>query len=200
MAIVRLEGGGMIQKLRLPLLFAILASMIGAGFLFVVLTSRDAPASSAAFNDDQAKTAAKADRLVAELLKRPLFTPGREPPRPKVVVAQPPVLQGRLAGVMLRPDARIASFTRPGGRPVSIREGQVIDGWTASKIEEGRVVLTSSFGQQIVKPTNASAEEVTPGKRPVKKPAPNKNQPAKPGAPKQAPQQMAKGAAPAGAR
>ena len=187
----------MIKRYRLSLVFAGLAAAIAAGFLFVLLGSRDAPASFAPFQDDAGQAAQdKADGLVAEILKRPLFTPGRQPPQAKVVKAEPPQLQGRLAGVMLRPDLRIALFTRPGGgRPVSVKEGDVIDGWTASKIETGRVVLTSSFGEQVVKPTNGSAEEVGQAHRPVKKAAPSKNQPAKPGqkpAPQQKPQQLAR--------
>lgn len=188
----------MAKNFRLSLLLAILASVAVGGFLFVLLGSRDAPASSVPFTDNTEQATNKAEGLTAEILKRPLFTKGREPPHPKVVKAEPPVLQGRLAGVMLQPDLRIALFTRPGGRPVSVKEGQVIDGWTASKIEAGRVVLTSSFGEQIVKPTNGSAEEVTPGKRPVKKATPTKTQPAKPN--NQKPQQLATGAAPTGKR
>ena len=193
----------MIKRYRLSLLFAGLAAVIAVGFLFALLGSKDAPASFVPFKDDAGQAAAdKADRLVAEILKRPLFTEGREPPHPKVVKATPPVLQGRLAGVMLRPDMRIALFTRPGGgRPVSVKEGEVIDGWTTSKIEEGRVVLTSSFGQQVVKPTNGSADEVTPGHHAIKKATPTKNQPAKPAqAPGQKPQQLANGAGTTGQR
>jgi hypothetical protein len=188
------------KRYRLSLLCAGLAAVMVAGFLFVLLGSKDAPASSAPLRDSGAQVAGdKADRLVAEILKRPLFTQGREPPEAKVVKAEPPQLQGRLAGVMMLADQRVALFTRPGGRPVSVKEGQVIDGWTASKIETGRVVLTSSFGEQVVKPTNGSAEEVTPGRRPIKKATPTKKQPAKPGqnpAPK--PQQLANGAAATG--
>jgi len=192
----------MVQKYRLSLLFAGLAAVIAAGFLFVILGGREAPASFVPFRDDTGHTAqAKADRLVAEILKRPLFTQGRQPPQARVVKAEPPVLQGRLAGVMMRSDVKIALFTRPGGRPISVKEGDVIDGWTTSKIESGRVVLTSSFGEQVVKPTNGSTEEITPGRRPVKKPTPTKNQPARPApAPGQKPQQLANGAGTTGQR
>ena len=200
----------MTEKLRLSFLLAVLASAAMAGFLFVVLASKDAPASFAAFNDNSTQAAEeKADALVEEIAARPLFTPGRQKPEVKVVKAEPPVLQGRLAGVMLRPDARLALFTRPGGRPVSVKEGEVIDGWTASKIEEGRVVLTSSFGEQIVTPTNGTAEEITSGTRPAKKPAAKnqagKKQPAKPGQnsgqnTNQKPPQLANSAAPTGKR
>ena len=191
----------MMQKLRLPLLLAVLASVLLAALLFGILGSKEAPASLAALSDNPQQAQGRADRLVAEILKRPLFTPGREPPRPKVVVVPPPVLQGRLAGVSMVADTPIALFTRPGGHPVSIKVGQMIDGFTATKIEFGRVVLSSSFGEQVVKPTNGSAEEMTPG-RPVKKPAVKKPA-AKPGQnpqPNQKPQQLATGATPTGRR
>jgi type II secretory pathway component PulC len=158
--------------------------------------NKQAPVSLDNLRGNKEKADQRADRMVTEILKRPLFTPGRQPPQPKIVKAEPPVLQGRLAGVMLRPDSRIALFTRPGGRPVSIKEGEVIDGWTAAKIEESRVTLTSAFGEQVVKPTNGAADEMTPGRRPVKKVTPTKNQPAKPGqnaAPAQKSQQLASG-------
>jgi hypothetical protein len=183
----------MIESYRLSLLCAGLAAVIAAGFLFVLLGSKDAPASFVPFKDGRA-TGDRADRLVAEILKRPLFTQDRKPPEARIVKAEPPQLQGRLAGVMMRSDLRVALFTRPGGRPVSVKEGEVIDGWTASRIETGEVVLTSSFGEKVVKLTNGSAEEVMPGHRPAEKAMPTKNQPAKPGqnpAPGQKPQQLA---------
>jgi len=191
----------MTKRLRILLLGAGLAAIVAAGALFGHLGRKPAPVPFAGLQEKKEQASEKADRLVAEILKRPLFTEGRRPPQPKIVKAEPPRLQGRLAGVMLRPNSRIALFTRPGGRPVSIKEGDIIDGWTAAKIEEGQVVLTSSFGQQIVKPTNGGAEELTPGRRPVKKSAPAKNQPAKPGqnqTPAQKSQQLAGGAATTG--
>jgi type II secretory pathway component PulC len=127
---------------------------------------------------DEHLAAKKGDALVAEIIKRPLFTDGRAPPRPpQVVKAEPPHLQGRLAGVMLQSDSREALFTRPGGKPVAVKEGDVIDGWTVGKIQEDQVLLTSAFGEQVVKPTNGGADEITTAPRPVAK----KNAPAKPG-------------------
>lgn len=194
----------MSKKSRLLLLCAGFAAVLAAGLLFVLWPHKPAAVAFANTSDNKEQASGKADRLVAEILKRPLFSPGRKPPEVKVVKAEPPKLQGRLAGVMLRPDGRIALFTRPGGRPVSVREGDVIDGWTTTKIEEGRVLLTSSFGEQIVKPTNGSAEELTPGRRPAKKAAaakPQPNQAATPAqnpAKPQNPQQQANGAAATG--
>ena len=82
------------QKLRLPLLLAVLGSLVLAAFLFGLLGSKDAPASLAALTDNQEQVQARADKLEEEIIERPLFTQGREPPHPKVVVVPPPVLQG----------------------------------------------------------------------------------------------------------
>lgn len=184
----------MINRYRLSFFLAGLTAAVGATFLFVLLGSADAPASFAPFKTDAQGAARRADRLVGEILLRPLFTRGRRPPEEKVVKAEPPQLQGRLAGVMLRPDLRIALFTRPGGKPVSVREGDVIDGWTASRIEAGEVVLTSAFGEQVVTPASGSPDEISQS-RPVKKAPAIKNQPARPGQnPSPKPQQMANGA------
>ena len=186
----------MTQRLRLLLLCAGFLAVLVAGSLFVMSNNKQAPPSLDHMRANKEQAEGRADRMVAEILKRPLFTEGRRPPQPKVVKAEPPKLQGRLAGVMLRPDSRIALFTRPGGRPVSVKEGEVIDGWTAAKIEEGRVTLTSSFGEQVVKPTNGGAEELTPGRRPAKKATPTKAQPSKPAqnpSPAQKSQQLASG-------
>ena len=200
MAFARFETGGQMTKYRrLSLLCAVLASIVAAAFLFGLLGSKDAPASYTAFNDNSGQlTAGRADRLVAEILKRPLFTPGRQPPQPKIVKAEPPKLQGRLAGVMLRADVREALFTRPGGRPISVKEGEVIDGWTISKVEAGQVVLNSAFGEKIVTPSYGTLDEIVPGRRPAKKTAPARNQSGKAGQPQtqvptQTPQQMAMG-------
>src|ERR1700676_4004987 len=73
-------------------------------------------------------TQKKADAMVAEIMKRPLFTQGRQPPQIRIAKAEPPRLQGRLAGVMLETDSREALFTRPGGKPIAVKEGDVIDG------------------------------------------------------------------------
>ena len=112
--------------------------------------------------------------MVAEITKRPLFTSGRQPPQARVVRAEPPRLQGRLAGVMMEANIREALFSRPGARPMAVKEGDTIDGWTVDKIETDSVRLTSSFGEQVVRPTNGGSEEIaTPAARPVgKKTAP----------------------------
>src|SRR5215469_5152976 len=170
----------MINRYRLSLFFGGLAAAATAILLFVVLGGGSAPASFIPPKGDAERAARNADRLVEEILKQPLFTPGRHPPEEKVEKPEPPQLQGRLAGVMLRPGIRIALFTRPGGKPISIKEGEVVDGWTVSKIEAGRVVLTSAFGEQVVTPTSGAPDEISQG-RPAKKPKAAKNKPVWPG-------------------
>lgn len=158
-----------------------LCAILGCAVLTEIIVTTPAspkvsPALLARQGDEQAAME-QADQITAEILKRPLFTQGRQPPEEKIVKAEPPQLQGRLAGVMLRPDLREALFTRPGGKPVAVKEGQVIDGWTMAKIESDQVRLTSEFGEKIVKPTNGGADEVAGATRHVaKKPAPTQNQ------------------------
>ncbi len=119
----------------------------------------------------ESRAAAKADRLVAEILERPLFTQGREPPQVNAPKPEPPRLEARLAGVSLRPNAKEAMFMRPGGKAVSVREGQVIDGWTVSDIATDRVVLTCAFGEQIVHPTPGAPGDI-PVRPAIKKKTP----------------------------
>lgn len=100
-------------------------------------------------------------KLEAEILDRPLFTPGRKPPQAKEDMAtddeeeqaKPPELQSRLAGVTIRPDYSEALFARDGEKPVAVKEGDEIDGWTVDSIERDRVVLTSDFGERVLEPT-----------------------------------------------
>jgi hypothetical protein len=101
------------------------------------------------------------EAAVAEILRRPLFSPAREPMEvlsasnaSVIAGGAPPQLHGRLAGVMIRPDAREALFTRAGQRPISVKVGGEIDGWKIAAIEPDHVILSSAFGTQRVEPTN----------------------------------------------
>src|SRR5215471_16297576 len=101
------------------------------------------------------------DAMVAAILARPLFSSTRLPPAiaaPEEVVVpekQPPRLQARLTGISLGPNAREALFERDGEKPIPVKVGGEIDGWKVSAIQFDQVVLSSEFGNQIVKPTNA---------------------------------------------
>ena len=101
------------------------------------------------------------EAAVAEILERPLFSPARQPLEVLSVSNAgensgdaPPRLHGRLAGVMIRPGAREALFARVGQRPIAVKVGGEVDGWKIAAIEPDRVILSSAFGIQTVRPTN----------------------------------------------
>lgn len=112
------------------------------------------------------------DSLVAAILERPLFAPDRRgPPAPKNQdeIARPadrsaPEITGRLGGITIGPeDEREAVFMRGDGeKPLVVKEGDDVDGWTVSSIQPGHVLLTSAFGQREIQPTFG-----TPGDAPV---------------------------------
>jgi hypothetical protein len=180
-----------------------LSIVVGAGLDF------SAPAAGAATGDPPSvatpsiadlPTEAETDALIAAIHDRPLFAPGRRPPAPPVeekadaepAVKTPPELRGRLAGVTLGlQDGRRAVFARMGEKPTVVKEGDEIDGWTVSSIEATQVVLTSSFGEKIVKPTPALAGEGAQPEMPMPQrrpgiqgiPQPQMGRPGQPGVP-----------------
>src|SRR5258706_9909343 len=99
------------------------------------------------------------DSLVAEILERPLFSPSRQPadaapPAEAQNEKPPPQLPGRLAGVTIRPEAREALFEQEGQKPIAVKEGQQISGWTVASIQLDQVVLKSAAGEEVIKPAN----------------------------------------------
>jgi hypothetical protein len=109
-----------------------------------------------------------ADVLVSEILAQPLFSPSRQPadaanptetPEP---TKEPPKLPGRLEGMAIRPGAREALFDREGDKPLVVKEGQTIDGWTIASIGPDRVVLRGPAGEQIMKPAGGTAIKPKP--------------------------------------
>jgi len=100
------------------------------------------------------------DALVAEILQRPLFSPTRQPPdqssAPEAAEAEKEPLKppGRLEGTAILPGMREALFEREGDKPLAVKVGQNIDGWTVTSIEPDRVILHSDDGEQIVKPAS----------------------------------------------
>ena len=103
-----------------------------------------------------------ADALTAEILERPLFSPSRQlaedVPRDENPAAapEPPKLPARLAGVSIRPEAREAIFDGDGEKPLVVKQGQEINGWTLVSVETDQVVLKNASGTQIMKPTDGA--------------------------------------------
>lgn len=107
-----------------------------------------APASTPAADADGA------GRRVAEVLARPLFTPGRRPAAqaaaaPPAAVAPLP----RMTGVIVTPAGRRAIFANGAGKAVVVMEGGRIGAYAVQSIEAGRVTLAGPDGQRVVAPT-----------------------------------------------
>jgi len=108
---------------------------------------------------------ARADALVKEILDRPLFSSDRSPapelPSPEELAAlHPPVLKSHLTGITILPSARMAHFVGDGNKYLSLKEGDDIDGFKIRAIAADRVILASSFGEQIVRPAKGTFDTV----------------------------------------
>jgi hypothetical protein len=156
---------------------------------FLTEDSGDAAASNKPVRVQPAATTKKKveppniDALVAEILERPLFSPSRQaadeaPEEVAEAPKEPPKMPGRLEGVTIRPEAREALFERDGQRPIAVKEGQEIDGWTVASIKPDQVLLKSTEGEQIVKPTNGAGIKPPQMQAMNKKPMPKRPNPA----------------------
>jgi hypothetical protein len=129
------------------------------------------------------------DALIAEILERPVFSPDRVPHEIEAAQEepeqqQPPQLQSRLAGIMVGSQGREALFQEDGGEPVALKEGGQIDGFKVTAIRVTEVVLSSRFGEQVIKLEDGeSGAAVTARPRAKKKPVALKVSATKPGAP-----------------
>jgi hypothetical protein len=165
--------------MRRPLYMAIggvclvLAVIIAAEFNLtinnVAASPTDRPGEDAAAGGDPAPD--DADTQIASILDRPLFAPDRRgPPPPKTDQAAGPVgkaapeITGRLGGITIGPgEDKEAVFERgEGEKPLVVKEGDDVDGWTVSSIEPDKVVLTSTFGQREIQPTFGASGETPP--------------------------------------
>ena len=98
------------------------------------------------------------DALVARIMDRPLFLPGRHLPvvqtqaPPAVVEKQDPV--PRLMGVMITSDGATAIFQIAGTtKPVVTGVGGKVSDWTVSAITQTGVTITGEQGAQTLSPT-----------------------------------------------
>lgn len=149
-------------------------SGIGAGsivMLAAVLIAREPATAAVASEPMRVRLAAartesappNVDALIAEILARPLFSPSRQRPETAApeqtakAEREPLKLPGRLEGMAILPGVREAWFAQEGSRPLGVREGEEIDGWTVASIAAGRVVLKSADGEQIVTPAPGAA-------------------------------------------
>jgi hypothetical protein len=115
--------------------------------------------SAAAAANDVGAGAAQTDNaaLIADIVKRPLFTPGRRPPTPPAAPAPALVVEAkrpwdwRLAGILMSPDRREALFVRDDLR-VAVGPGEDIEGWTLVAIGPDAVEIEGEGGKRRLRP------------------------------------------------
>ena len=88
-------------------------------------------------------------------------SPVPEPPSAEELAKlQPPVLKSHLVGITILAETRLALFAGEGNKYLSLKEGEEIDGFKVRAIAADRVILGSSFGEQIVRPNKGTFETV----------------------------------------
>ena len=91
-----------------------------------------------------------------ETVKRPLFSPSRQPPDPSTEPPEPkPVLnqdiKARLAGIIITPEGRLALLQKPQEKEaIRVSEGQTFEGWVVKSIQADRIVLNRGESTQVV--------------------------------------------------
>jgi hypothetical protein len=92
------------------------------------------------------------DDPLAVSLARPLFSATR---RPSIGPAEPAAdLAGnRLAGIVIEPDRRLAIFAVTGGKPLTLAEGESVNGWQIESITPSEVSLIGRGGAKTLQPT-----------------------------------------------
>ena len=162
------------RVLRLGL--AVVCTGLAAVIAAEISVSAFSPAAPSA---PEARTAARVempplpniDSMVSEILERPLFSSSRLPYEEFVEAEtdeseyEPPQLQSRLTGVAIRPEGREALFEREGGKPVAVKEGEQIDGWTVKAIHTDQVLLSNALDEELLRPTHAPRRVRPPAQR-----------------------------------
>lgn len=91
-----------------------------------------------------------------ETIKRPLFSPSRQPqvettetPLPKAVLNSD--IKARLSGIIITPEGRFALLQKPTEtEAIRVSEGQNFEGWVVKSIQADRIVLNRGDSTQVV--------------------------------------------------
>lgn len=91
-----------------------------------------------------------------ETIKRPLFSPSRQPqvetteiPGPKAVPNSD--IKARLSGIIITPEGRFALLQKPTEtEAIRVSEGQNFEGWVVKSIHADRIVLNRGDSTQVV--------------------------------------------------
>jgi general secretion pathway protein N len=100
-----------------------------------------------------AAVAPDVDEAVRVVLARPLFATNRRPlqPHPTAAVSADQSLP-RLTGVFVSPWSRSAIFQPANAKPVVVREGAVVAGWTIRSIDNDAITLARADQSQTIRP------------------------------------------------
>jgi general secretion pathway protein N len=94
----------------------------------------------------------------AAIVERPLFAPTRRPDPARTGPAGPAIeTRYRLLGLMSAGRDRKALIA-DGARRFELKEGDALDGWTVTHVEQDRLVLSSPAGQAVLKLSTAAAK------------------------------------------
>ena len=141
------------------------AVLLAALAIYPWLAPLPAPPISAAASDRPAPAPAAAPlpplATFSAVFERPLFAPSRRPAESdKPAIPEAGLGRYQLLGVVDQGGARRA-LVADGGRAVEIAEGVALDGWTVTRIEQDRVLLSSPSGQTILRLRRPSATPAT---------------------------------------
>ena len=107
------------------------------------------------------KPKASSADLLATILARPLFQPGRRPPVPEQAQA-PALVLPRLAGIVIVPGNSVAIFQPASSpRPIVLKTGEVLEKtWDVASIAAGEVTLTRGDTVLVLTPHGAAKPDL----------------------------------------
>lgn len=91
-----------------------------------------------------------------ETIKRPLFSPSRQPPVETTEIPGPKAvpnsdIKARLSGIIITPEGRFALLQKPTEtEAIRVSEGQNFEGWVVKSIHADRIVLNRGDSTQVV--------------------------------------------------
>jgi len=100
----------------------------------------------------QVRSARTGDPLAVSLA-RPLFSATRRPSSGPAEPTPGDLGGNRLAGIVIEPDRRLAIFVVTGGKPLTLAEGESVNGWQIENITPSEVSLIGRGGTKTLQPT-----------------------------------------------